>query len=211
MSWHRVGLEAQVPLRRESSKLQKLRETKPKEAAFSGRVIPHVTSVHQHQHVFGHYLAARGQHPNHCAVLQWREHTRTTAHPGARFTESHDALTTLVTSRVVSEPVARQVREHLELVGLLVSTAGIDLRGPWLAASEEGSVGLDWKHGGRRCAITFDRAGTIEFYATDALTEASGSLNPPETEALTERERDPEAHLRPRTPKSAPPKPHQEA
>jgi hypothetical protein len=180
MSWHRVGLEAQVPLRRESSKLQKLRETKPpKESAFSGRVIPHASNVHQHEHGFGHYLAARGNHPNHCAVLKWREHKRMTvraATPGARFAESYDALRALADSGVVTELVARQVHEHLELVGLLVSAAGVDLHGPWLAASEDGSVGLDWRHGGRRCAITFDRTGTIEFYATDALTEASGSI-----------------------------------
>lgn len=136
--------------------------------------------LHAHKEAtFGHYLAARGAHPNHRIVHRWCEYPDVSAIPTPRlhgFDESYAALASAFKQGIVGEWLYRRVREHLDRARMFAEVLEIDLQGPWLAASDDGSVGVDWRHGSRRCAITFDRAGTVEFYATDALKEMHGPI-----------------------------------
>jgi len=63
---------------------------------------------------------------------------------------------------------------HLQLAADFCGVAHITVEEPWIAAGEDGSLGVDWRHDGRCLAITFTSAGDVEFYATDARTEEAG-------------------------------------
>jgi hypothetical protein len=76
----------------------------------------------------------------------------------------------------VHPALTQRVREVLDRAQKVADLMDVALDSPWLAASEDGSIGLDWRHDGRRSAITFDASGRVEFYASDSLHEYLGDL-----------------------------------
>jgi hypothetical protein len=47
---------------------------------------------------------------------------------------------------------------------------------PWLAASADGSIGIDWRCGKRQLAVTYDVDGETEFYARGPSDEKVGTV-----------------------------------
>lgn len=75
-----------------------------------------------------------------------------------------------------SKNVVDAVRSHLLAVALVAIVTSSATPEPWIASSEDGSVGIEWRCRARRAAVTFDRRGTVEYFATGEGTEAIGAL-----------------------------------
>lgn len=93
-----------------------------------------------------------------------------------------EQLQNLATDRIDPDVVApsasivEAVRMHLSVFAAAAPFASVADLQPWIAASADGSIGVDWRYNGRRAAVTFDRNGDIDFYATGDGSDATGSL-----------------------------------
>ena len=61
---------------------------------------------------------------------------------------------------MVARPVDEaRAREHLRLFSGYCNLAEVRLEDPAIGIGEDGSIGFDWRHDGRRLAVTFEEAG----------------------------------------------------
>jgi hypothetical protein len=73
--------------------------------------------------------------------------------------------------------VVAGVRSHMAIFAAYCGLPGVTTpAAPWVGRGEDGSIGLDWRHEGRRLAVTFDVNDGVEFFATDARFEKVGDI-----------------------------------
>jgi hypothetical protein len=68
------------------------------------------------------------------------------------------------------------IRLHTMIFKMAANLAGAELRDPWIAAAPDGTVGVDWRHDGRRLAMTYEAANRVEYFAL-GKSEFSGRLH----------------------------------
>jgi hypothetical protein len=69
--------------------------------------------------------------------------------------------------------------DHLRVAAELCRIAEIQIDDPSIGRGDDGSIGIDWRHDGRRLAITFEASGEVEFYAKGPIEDAHGRATSP--------------------------------
>ena len=74
--------------------------------------------------------------------------------------------------------VMRAVKTHIAMFERLAPALANDSSvRPWVARSDDGSIGCDWKFAKRRLSVTFDRNGRIEFFAESEAGDVEGDIH----------------------------------
>lgn len=185
-SSHRIVFEVREKPRA-TSKLQGYKEAAEEELPLRAHMYQPMRSRLTEESPHVRYLAAIGRARKHSELLEMfgiSEPDPLDRHllallgisepepPRKRFAGSLQRLADVRASRYA----ITATRMHLGLVTAFCAAGPVDLQDPWIGVGEDGSIGVDWQHDGRRLAVTFDAAGTSEFYAKDACTEQTGPV-----------------------------------